>query len=128
VSGGEEVDRQPIMARCHSSEVLQAAEHALDGVSGAINDWRETVSPTWVSIWREVRHGTFSLDPSADGVGTLALVAVQDTGVVYVTDERLIRQAVQDSPQVSMKAIGRHSELVMGIVFVLRLPRERPIA
>src|SRR5947208_16454522 len=45
-----------------ASEVLQAAEHALDGVAVAIEEWREAVLPLPICLWRDVWHRATPLD------------------------------------------------------------------
>ena len=68
--------------RCDGSP--SATEHALDGVAASIEAGREAILPASVRLGRDVRHRTFSLDLSADGIAVITLVAVQDRGTWHV--------------------------------------------
>src|SRR5206468_10565196 len=48
----EEVHGIAVVAGRDASKVLQAAEHALDGVAVAIEEWREAVLPLPICLWR----------------------------------------------------------------------------
>ena len=74
-----------VVAGRDASEVLQAAEHALDGVAVAIEEWREAVLPLPICLWR-----------------------VQDVAVRKRFEQRLSSGESATCPPVSMKANGRH--------------------
>lgn len=76
--GCEEVDGVSVVSRADASEFLDTAEHALDGVSVAVEHGRKAVLPAAVRLGRGVRHGAVFLDLSADGVAVVALVTMQD--------------------------------------------------
>ena len=73
-------------------EVLQATEHALDGVAASIEDGREAILPASVRLGRDVRHRTLSLDLSADGIAVITLVAVQDRGTWHLFEQNRSRR------------------------------------
>lgn len=63
--------------RVDPPEVLQAAEHALDGVAVAVEEGREAALPFAIDLRRNVRRRAALLDLPPDGIGVVALVAVQ---------------------------------------------------
>jgi len=63
-----------------SAEVLEAPEHALDGVAIAIEVGREAALPSPVGLGRDVGCGALALDLATDGVAVISLVAMQDFG------------------------------------------------
>ncbi len=69
---------QLVVPGCDSAEVLDAPEHALDGVAVAIERGRETRFPEPVDLGRNVGCRPHGLDLAANGVAIIALVAVQD--------------------------------------------------
>ena len=77
------------------AEVLDASEHALDGVAIAIKGWREAVFPAPVGFGRNVRRGALALDLAADGVAVIALVAIQDPGPGHAVEQRVSGDAVR---------------------------------
>src|SRR5436190_21088717 len=91
---GEEVHSIAVVASGDASEVLQAAEHALDGVAVAIEEWREAVLPLPICLWRDVWHRATPLDllTQSGSRSSSASPAVQSA----------------TCPPVSMKANGRH--------------------
>src|SRR3954454_11002147 len=76
------------------SEVLQAAEHALDGVAVAIEEWREAVLPLPICLWRDVWHRATPLDLLTDRISVVALVGVQDVAARKPFEQRLSSGAV----------------------------------
>ena len=78
--GCEEIDCETIVSGGDATEVLQATEHALDGVAVSMEDGREAILPASVRLGRDVRHRALSLDLSVDGIAVITLVAVQDRG------------------------------------------------
>jgi hypothetical protein len=69
---------EAVVAGGDAAEVLEAAEHALDGVATAVEGRREAILPASVGLGRDVRHCAGRLDLAADRVGVVALVAMQD--------------------------------------------------
>lgn len=69
---------QTVISRCDPAEILDPSEHALDGVAVTIEMGREAILPAPVGLGRDVRCGTFALDLSANGVGIVAFVTVED--------------------------------------------------
>ena len=63
-----------------STEVLEAAEHALDGIALAVEDGRKAVFPTPVGFGRNVWGGAFAFDLSTHGVAVISFVAMKDVG------------------------------------------------
>ena len=64
-----------------AAEVLQSAEHALDGITIAVEDRRETVFPAAIGLGRDVGHCAFVLDLPADRIAVIALVAMEDAAI-----------------------------------------------
>src|SRR5437763_15640596 len=86
---GEEVHGIAVVAGRDASEVLQAAEHALDGVAVAIEEWREAVLPLPICLWRDVWHRATLLDLLTDRISVVAIVGVQDVAVRRPFEPRL---------------------------------------
>lgn len=85
---------EAVISGCDSTEVLDASEHALDGVAIAIEGRRETVFPAPVCLGWNVRRGTHALDLAADRIAVIALVAMQDLGPGHLVEERVGGNAV----------------------------------
>jgi hypothetical protein len=79
-----------------SSEVLEAPEHALDGVAVAIEIGRETILPTAIGLGRDVGCGALALDLATDGIAVIPLVAVQDFGAGHLVEQGIGGGAVGD--------------------------------
>lgn len=79
-----------------SAEVLEAPEHALDGVAIAVEIGREAVLPTAVDLGRDVRRGALALDLATDGIAVIPLVAVQDVGGGELIEQRIGGDTVGD--------------------------------
>ena len=69
---------QLVISGCDPAEVLDAPEHALDGVAVAIERGREARFPDPVDLGRNVGCRPHGLDLAANGVTIIALVPVQD--------------------------------------------------
>ena len=78
--GGEEVGGEFVVSGGDASEVLEATDHSLDGVEPAIEGGREAGFPEPVALRRDVRRGSRLLDPPAQAVAVIALVAMDDPG------------------------------------------------
>lgn len=76
------------------AEVLEAPEHALDGVTVAVEDGREAVLPASIDLGRDIRRGAQALDFAADGVAVVALVAVQDGGFGHLVEQGIGGNAI----------------------------------
>ena len=94
MDSGEEVDGETVVAGGDASEVLQAAEHALDGVPVSVEVGREAVLPDPVRLGRDVRHRSLGLDGAADAVGVVALVSVQDPALRKAFEQHRSRCAI----------------------------------
>jgi hypothetical protein len=68
----------PVIARRHAPEILQSAEHALDGVAIAVEERREAILPFSVGLGRDVGHRAVFLDLPTDRIRVVTLVGVQD--------------------------------------------------
>lgn len=69
---------EAVVSGCDSSEVLETAEHALDGVTIAIEEGREAILPAPVGLGRDIRGGSLAFDFAPDGVAVIPFVAMQD--------------------------------------------------
>jgi hypothetical protein len=80
----------------NSSEVLEAPEHALDGVAVAVEIGREAILPATVDLGRDVGCGALALDLATDGIAVIALVAMQDFGGGHSVEQGIGGGAVGD--------------------------------
>ena len=71
---------EAVVSGGNSAEVLETAEHALDGIALAVEDGRKAALPTPVGFGRNVWRGAFGLDLSTDGIAVIAFVAMKDVG------------------------------------------------
>ena len=95
-----------------AAEVLQAAEHALDGVAGAVEDRREAVFPAPVGLGRDVGHCATLLHLTADRVAIVTLVAMEDAGGRHLLQQDRSRRAIRDVPAGKKK--GDESAIAVG--------------
>jgi hypothetical protein len=70
-----------------SAEVLEAPEHALDGVAAAVEIGREAILPAAIGLGRDVGCGALALDLATDGIAVIPLVAVQDFGAGHLVEQ-----------------------------------------
>jgi len=77
-----------------SAEVLEAAEHALDGIALAVEDGRKAVLPTPVGFGRNVRRGALAFDLSTDGIAVIAFVTMKDVGFRHELQQSVGRGAI----------------------------------
>lgn len=96
MDGSEIIGGEPIISRSDTTKVLQAAEHALDGIAVAIEERRKAVRPLAVSLGRNVRHGAAALHLTADRITIVAFVAVQDLAGRHLCQQALACRAVGD--------------------------------
>jgi len=78
---------EAVVAGGDPSEVLDASEHALDGIAVAVEEGREAVLPASIGLWRDIRRGALVLDFATDGVAVVALVAVQDRRFGHLVEQ-----------------------------------------
>lgn len=91
-----EVSGIAIVTCCDAAEVLEAVEHALNGISRPIKDRRKAVLPDPVDLGRDVRRGALVLDLSTHRVGVVALVAVDQPDVRDLFLQRDRCRAIRD--------------------------------
>ena len=84
-----------IVTSSDPAEVLEAAEHALDGVAVAIEGGREAVLPAPIDFGRNVGCDPHALDFAANGVAVVALVAVKDGGRGHLVEQCIRGDAVR---------------------------------
>lgn len=96
MNGSEDVGGVAVVASCDASEVLDAAEHALDGVAVAIEERREAVLPNAVGLWRDVGEGSPVTDLATYGIAVVAFVCMNEPGVGQPVEENLACLAVGD--------------------------------
>ncbi len=94
VDGCEEVVGDAVISGCEPSAVLEAAEHALDGVATLVEGFAETGFPHSGALWRDVRDRALVLDQVAGAVGVVSAVGVDDTPPGQVGQQMLGRPAV----------------------------------
>ena len=119
---------EPVVAGGDPAEVLEAAEHAFDGVAVTVEIGREAALPATIGLRRDVGSSALALDLAAYRVAVIALVAVQDFGGGEVVEQGIGGNAVGDLAEVNRKAIGQQKQSVSAWILVVRRPRERPIA
>ena len=86
---------ETIVTSCDSAEVLEASEHALDGIAVSVENRREAVLPAPIDLGRNVRRGSLALDLAADGVGVIALVAIQDGRDGHLVEQHIGGNAIR---------------------------------
>ena len=96
LEGGEEVAGEPVVTGCDAPEVFQPVEHALDGVSTAVQIGREAAFPAALDLGRDVGRGSLGLDLPAHGVGVVALVPLHQVGRRHLVQQSLRSRAVGD--------------------------------
>ena len=87
---------EAVVPRGDPSEVLEAPEHALDGVTVAVEIGREAILPATVDLGRDVGCGALALDLATDGIAVIALVAMQDFGAGHLVEQGIGGGAVGD--------------------------------
>ncbi len=87
---------EAVISGCNSAEVLEAAEHALDGVAVAVKEGREAVLPAPVGLGRDIRRGALALDFATDGVAVISFVAMQDCGRGHPFEQGIGGSAIGD--------------------------------
>ena len=77
-----------------SAEVLETAEHALDGIALPVENGRKAVLPTAVGFGRNVRRGALAFDLSTNGIAVIAFVAMKDVGFRHELQQGVGRRAI----------------------------------
>lgn len=78
---------EAIVAGGDPSEVLEPAEHPLDGVAVSVKARRETALPDAIGFRRDVRRGTLSFDFPAYRVRVITLVAMHQIGRGHLIEQ-----------------------------------------
>ena len=87
---------EAVVSGSDSAKVLEAAEHAFDGVAVTIEDRRETVFPAAIGLGRDIGGSALAFDFAANGVTVIAFVAVQDRGRGHAFEKGVCGNAVGD--------------------------------
>ena len=87
---------ETIVSCGNSSEVLEAPEHALDGVAVAVEIGREAILPATVDLGRDVGCGALALDLATDGIAVISLVTMRDFGGGHSVEQGIGGGAVGD--------------------------------
>ena len=113
MNGGAIVAGQAVISGGDAAEVLEPAEHTLDGIAAAIEPGREAVLPLAIGFRRDVGNASRRLDLAADGIAVIALVAVNHEASRQVIEQfrrnPTIRHiaAAQDQQQRTPGSIGQ---------------------
>jgi hypothetical protein len=78
---------EAVVAGGDAPEVLEAAEHALDGIAMTVEIGRETALPATVGLGRDIGGSAHGFDLAAHGVAVIALVGVQDFGTDKMVEQ-----------------------------------------
>lgn len=84
-----------VIARGEASAVLEAAEHALDGVASLVEAAAEATSPASIGLGRDVGNGTLLLNQVADAVGVIGTVRMDDAPDRQAAQQRFGRSTVR---------------------------------
>lgn len=74
----EEVGGELVVTSGETAAVLQAAEHALDGVAAFVERLAEAAFPAPVTFGRDIGDRALFLDQIADAVAVIGTVGVDD--------------------------------------------------
>ena len=78
-----------VISGSDAAAVLEATEHALDGVSALVEDAAEAGFPAAVGLGRDVRDGLLALDQIADAVAVIRPVGVDDAARGQVAQQHV---------------------------------------
>lgn len=106
-----------VVSGCDASPVLEASEHALDGVAAAIEGGREAGLPTSIALWRDVGGGSGGFDTPPEAVAVIALVAVQKTDGGHSVQQRLGGDAIRDVAAGQVEGDGTAVQVYEGVDF-----------
>jgi hypothetical protein len=119
------VSREFVVTGCDASPVLQAAEHALDEITLAIGDLVGVLRVGLFGMTGTVpRSRRKRRSPSLSQAASAARQRPRGTALIKAVATRTSPRW----PGVTSMAIGRPRESTMAWIFVVRPPRERPIA
>ena len=91
---GQEVGGELVVAGCEPSEVLEAAEHALDGVPALVKHGAEAAFPASGDLGGDVWGCALVLDQLAHRVGVVGAIGQDDAAFRQPGEQRLRRPAV----------------------------------
>lgn len=78
MDAAEKDGRGAVVARGEASAVLEAAEHALDGIAPLVEAAAEAAFPASVGLGRGVGNSALPLDEVPDTVGVIGAVRMDD--------------------------------------------------
>ena len=90
----EEVGGELVIAGGEASAVLEAAEHALDGIAAFVEGLAEAAFPAAVGFGRDVGDRALLFDEVADAVAVIGAVGVDDAARRQVRQQPYARLAV----------------------------------
>ena len=108
---------EAVVSGGNPAKILDAPEHALDGVAISVEDGRKAVLPASIGLGRNVRRGALALDLATDGVAVVTLVAVQDRRFGHLVEQGVGGGAVghlaasQQEGDRAAEAIGQRMDL-----------------
>ena len=124
----EEVGGEPVVAGGDATAVLEAAEHALDGVAAFVEAAAKAAFPAPIGLWRDVGDSALILDQAPDAVAVIGAVGVDDAARRQACQQMLGRFAVGGLAWRQQKGEWPTWLSVRAWTFVLRPPRLTPIA
>ncbi len=90
----EEVGGELVVAGGEAATVLEAAEHALDGVAALVEGLAEAAFPAPVGFGRDVGDRALLLDYVADAVAVVSAIGVNDAAHRQACQQQFARLAV----------------------------------
>ena len=90
----KEVGGELVVAGGEAAAVLEAAEHAFDGVAALIECFAEAAFPAAVGFGRDVGDRALLFDDVADAVAVVAAIGVNDAAHRQACQQQLARLAV----------------------------------
>lgn len=128
VQRSDEVIGSFVVSSGDAAEVLQAAEHALDGVAALVEKGVEASLPAPVCLGGDVGKRALVLDKAADRSGVIGLVGRNERAVGQMLEGSAAWGASAAFPPVRRKAMGRPTPSLSAWTLVFRPPRLTPIA
>lgn len=89
MDAAEEDGGGAVIARGEASAVLEAAEHAFDGVAPLIEAAAEAAFPASIGLGRDVGNSTLPLDEVPDAVCVIGAVGMDDAARRQGVEQRL---------------------------------------